>query len=420
MARYVAKRIRFRNEERHSVLQVVNGLPVHEVTLYLGKYRTKGRAANTIHLVCRCMALLYRQLDTAKINLLARLAEGRFLTPPELDRLAAAVQYRMDDLDDDSDGQSDSNVIHIAKIGFRRGTVVEEVTTVDVASQASRLRYIADFLEFVSRYVGATLEDAKQRQLKTETAYALAAFREHIPAVPKRAKLNARVGLSVEEQNLLLDVIHPDSPRNPWAREYTRLRNWLFVVVLLASGMRRGELLGLQIGDLSSTAPKLRIIRRADEGNDPRLVQPGTKTNDREIELAPSIMKKLWSYINNERRSIKAARAIPQVFVSDEGAPLSQASIDKLFLQIRQACPDLPEELTSHVMRHTWNERFSEEADAMGLSESAEERARNNQQGWSDNSKMGATYTRRHTAKKGREISLKLQEKLDGKLSSKE
>lgn len=80
----------------------------------------------------------------------------------------------------------------------------------------------------------------------------------------------------------------------------------------------------------------------------------------------------------------------------------------------------MPEELTSHVMRHTWNERFSEEADAMGLSESVEERARNNQQGWSDNSKMGATYTRRHTAKKGREVSLKLQEKLDDKLSSKE
>jgi integrase len=131
-------------------------------------------------------------------------------------------------------------------------------------------------------------------------------------------------------------------------------------------------------------------------------------------------MRALWNYINNERRSIKAARAVPQVFVSDEGSPLSQASIDKLFLQIRQACPDLPEELSSHVMRHTWNERFSEQSEALGLSESVEEKARNTQQGWSDNSKMGVTYTRRHTAKKGREVSLKLQEQLDEKLSHKE
>lgn len=420
MPNFVAKRVKFQNEERHSVLQAVNGLPVHEVTLYLGKYRTKGRAANTIHSVVRCLALLYRHLDAAKINLLARLGEGTFLTSPELERIAADVQYRMDDIDNEPESQSNSKIIHIAKIAFRRRKPDEAVVPVHVSTQASRLRYIADFLQFISRYVGATLELPKRRQLETETTSGLAAFREHIPAVPNRTKLNARVGLTLEEQNRLLDVIRPESPRNPWARRHTRLRNWLFVVVLLASGMRRGELLGLQIGDLSTTEPKLQIIRRADEGKDPRTVQPGTKTNDREIELAPAIMRMLWSYINNERRSIMAARKVPQVFVSDEGDPLSQASIDKVFLQIRQACPDLPEDLSSHVMRHTWNERFSEEADALGLSESAEEKARNTQQGWSDNSKMGVTYTRRHTAKKAREVSLKLQEKLDGKLSHKE
>jgi integrase len=184
--------------------------------------------------------------------------------------------------------------------------------------------------------------------------------------------------------------------------------------------MRRGELLGLQIGDLHSSQPKLRIIRRADAAEDPRRVQPNTKTNDREIELTPSIMKALWSYINKERRSIKAARAVPQIIVSDEGKPLSHASIDKLFAQLREACPGLPMTLTSHVMRHTWNERFSEQAETMGLSEAVEEKARNSQQGWSDNSNMAASYTRRHTAKKGREISLKLQERLDDKLNRNE
>jgi len=87
-----------------------------------------------------------------------------------------------------------------------------------------------------------------------------------------------------------------------------------------------------------------------------------------------------------------------------------------MFVQLRNACPGLPVSLTSHVMRHTWNERFSEQADALGLSEVEEQQARNQQQGWSDNSKMAATYTRRHTAKKGNEISLKLQERLDENL----
>lgn len=50
----------------------------------------------------------------------------------------------------------------------------------------------------------------------------------------------------------------------------------------------------------------------------------------------------------------------------------------------------------------------------MGLTDTVEEKVRDEQQGWADNSKSGAVYTRRHTSKKGREIALKLQEKLDG------
>jgi hypothetical protein len=69
MLKYVAKRIRFRNGKRYSVLSVPNGLPVHEVAVYLDKYRRKGRAANTIHFVCCSLALLFRELDKAKVKL---------------------------------------------------------------------------------------------------------------------------------------------------------------------------------------------------------------------------------------------------------------------------------------------------------------------------------------------------------------
>jgi len=57
-------------------------------------------------------------------------------------------------------------------------------------------------------------------------------------------------------------------------------------------------------------------------------------------------------------------------------------------------------------MRHTWNERFSEQAEALGLTDAVEEKARNNQQGWSDNSKMAATFLagRRHQPRMPRRI----------------
>ena len=390
--KYVAKRTRFRNGERHSVLSRLGGLPVHEVTLYLAKYRKRGRATNTIHAVCVVLAFLYRELAKTNINLLERLRQGRFLTVPELNRLAEAAQYRVDNLAyEDANEQGDCQVIDIRRIRIRRKAAVDEVKAVTVATQASRLRYIADFLEFMATYIGATLPARQRPDLAHESAGALKSFLAQVPRVSQRAKLGAREGLSKEDQDRLLRVIHPDSPANPWKRGFVRHRNWLIVVLLLATGMRRGELLGIQIGDLDQRIPKLRIIRRADAGEDPRRIQPNAKTNDREVELRPTIMRAVWRHIIQYRKKIKAARKYPQLIVADDGQPLSLKSIDKLFVQLREACPDLPITLTSHVMRHTWNERYSEQAELLGLTDAVEEKARNEQQGWADNSKSAAT-----------------------------
>lgn len=413
MTKYVARRVRFRNGERFSILSRPGGLPVHEVTLFLAGFRRRGRAANTIHAVCTTMALLYRELDKAGIALIERLRLGQFLTVPEVNRLADAVQYRMADLSDKRLASSDRpSVIDIKRIRMSRKTGVEEVKAVGAFNQATRIRYMAQYLEFLSDYYGATLPSRQKKELAHESAFVLKALKGQIPKVSNRAKLGAREGLSKDDQDRLLAVIHPDSLDNPWERGFVRLRNWLIIVLLLATGMRRGELLGIQIGDFDQTLPQIKILRRADVPEDSRLIQPNTKTNDRNVEVRPAIMRAAWDYIMN-RKKIKAARRHPLLIVADDGRPLSLKSIDKMFAQIREACPGLPITLNSHVMRHTWNERFSEQAELMGLSERREEKARNEQQGWVDDSKSAATYTRRYASRKGREIALKLQEKLD-------
>jgi len=348
------------------------------------------------------------------IDLLPRLRQGQFLTAQELNRLVDATQYRLCDLsDEEADERGSTIVIDIKRIRFRRKSKVEEVKSVGVGTQATRLRYIADYLGFLATYTGATLSSSLRKDLEIESGRALEAFRAQIPPVSKRAKLGAREGLSKSDQDRLVKLIDPDAHDNPWERGFVRQRNWLIVVLLLATGMRRGELLGLQIRDLDQRSPKLRIIRRADASEDPRRIQPSTKTNDREVELRPAIMRAVWTYINHHRKKIIAARKYPQLIVADDGKPLSLKSIDKIFVQLRDACPGLPITLTSHVMRHTWNERFSEQAELLGLTDAVEEKARNEQQGWADNSKSAAIYTRRHATRKGRELSLKLQEKLD-------
>lgn len=396
------------------MLKGPDGLPVHAVTLFLQKFRRGGRAANTIHAVCQCLALLHRELDAKpRVDIFERLRSGQFLTMSELARLADVAQYPMKALAHEDEQKATPKVVNLKNVRMRRSKAAKEVKAVGKANHATRMRYMADYLGFLASYYAAGLPWQQRHQLNLESAEALRTFKAQIPKVTKRAQMDAREGLSKEDQDRLLRVVHPESPSNPWKRGFIRRRNWVIVMLLLATGMRSGELLGLQIGDIKQQLSKLGVLRRADAPEDVRRTPVGTKTNDREVELLPGIMRAVLNHINVERHRIRAARRHPQVFVAQDGKPLSTRSIGKLFQQLRAACPGLPVTLTSHVTRHTWNERFSEQADEMGISEVEEARARNEQQGWTEDSESARVYTRRHTRRKGRAIALKLQEALD-------
>lgn len=99
--------------------------------------------------------------------------------------------------------------------------------------------------------MGAALSASVRKNLAFESDRALEALRAQIPSVSTRAQLGAREGLSKEDQDRLLKIIDPDSPENPWERGFVRQRNRLIVLLFLATGMRRGELLGLRIPPLS-------------------------------------------------------------------------------------------------------------------------------------------------------------------------
>jgi len=411
MTRFVAKRVQFKSGERHSVLSRVGELPVHEAVLFLARFRTTGRRPNTIHRICDTLALLYRWLDGSGIDLLSRLRRGQFLTAPEIHRLVDIAQYRADDASEEANGEEQQKqVVNLKSVRVRRKKQELSLQPVDVASHATRLRYFTLYFEFLVGYYAATLSRPLKAQLESDSKGVLAILRAQVPKVP--TKRGTRQGMTETDQALLLEVIRPGSPANPWKRPFVQYRNWLIVVLLLASGMRRGELLNVRLNDLSPNAPILRIVRRLHAADDRRLIQPTPKTRERDIELRPAIMKAVWGYIAM-RREIPAARKHAYLIVGDDGAELAYKNVDRIFADIRRACPELPIDLSSHVMRHTWNDRFSEQAELMGLSEVAEQRARNEQQGWAEDSKSAATYTRRYATKKGREISLRLQEELD-------
>jgi integrase len=211
----------------------------------------------------------------------------------------------------------------------------------------------------------------------------------------------------------MLKVVDPHSPENPWTEEHARFRNALIIQWLDHLGLRRGELLGIRVSDIDFKKGTVKVQRRADDVHDPRRYQPNVKTRARVIPLSPSLQDATIAYIMNQRVNLTGARKHDFLFVSsDSGSPLSIPSLAKVFRVLRSKCPDLPPSLSPHVLRHTWNDRFSDEMEKQRVPEETEKKTRSYLMGWSETSGMAATYTRRYIRKKAQQASLAMQESM--------
>lgn len=390
------------------------GLPLAEVSLFIrSAHRNRGNAAETIHMVARSLAFLHSFFGAKGIDFNAMLRARDFLSVMQLHEIAEKVQHRMDELviERPECSASRSKVVSLEKVRMQANRK-NEAPVIKRATIARRMRYMAAYLEFCVDCACHGIKKDIANDLKTVATSRIKMFLALKPKERRRTTLGARAGIDRFAERTLLDAIDIESTTNPWKSDYVRRRNRLIVLMYLHLGIRRGELLGIQIKDLATTTSSVRIVRRADAQLDPRRHQPNTKTYDREIEISPGLMAEIREYIK-DRHAIKLARKHPYLIVSENGSPLSLDSVNKLFNDLRHACPGLPKNLTPHVLRHTWNDRFSEAAEEMGLSHSVEEKARATQQGWSEGSAMAATYTRRFTKRKGREVELRLQALLE-------
>ncbi|EJM8830235.1 site-specific integrase, partial [Pseudomonas aeruginosa] len=93
------------------------------------------------------------------------------------------------------------------------------------------------------------------------------------------------------------------------------------------------------------------------------------------------------------------------------GAPLSLSAVNVIFAELRNAFNGEFDAVTPHVLRHTWNDRFSDVMDKLKVSEAEEERMRSFLMGWAPTSKTSASYTRRHIRLKAQQVSLAMQSK---------
>ena len=416
--RYRVKLLKFSSGERFPLLLGAEGLPLFEPTVYaLTELRARNQATNTINSALRAIQVFYLFLGIRGIDLSARLASTQLLSINEVEDLSRLCRLPVERLvamlPDSVDKVKSPTVTSLESARMRlSGDAQEEV---EPAFAGNRLRCIRGYVEWLvsERIAKHCMDKGLVNSLNASLQRLMSCMTARISKGGSRGGIDQREGLAPETAAELLRVVSPESPDNPWRDEYVRHRNALIVHWLYYLGMRRGELLGVRVTDVDFRKGTVTVHRRADDAKDPRTNQPQSKTKAREMPLGDGLKSMTYAYVMNQRFQLDGAKIHDFLFCADvTGQPMSLPALNKIFKVLRVKCPNLPDSLCPHVMRHTWNDRFSEEMDKRQTPEESEKKLRSYLMGWSETSGTAATYTRRHTRKKAQKVSLAMQEQM--------
>lgn len=398
-----------RDGERYPVLLNAGGAPCWYPTLYATtQLRNNSKAPSTITSVLAAIRLLLKWCEAESIDLETRLARRDFLAMSEVENLCRYLQ---------SKAAGSEKVVHIAKSGGHREAARSSIQTpgqrVVTNTQYIRLTYVADYLDWLAhrlvereaRHIDQDCQAAIKRMVQS--------IRARRPKKTAQSNENKRQGLTGAQHKTLLSLVEPGSDINPFS-DKVQVRNKLIVHLLDELGLRQGELLSIRIPDIDFSRNEIVVPRRHDDPDDPRKRQPVAKTMDRRLPIKSELAELVSDYVIGPRRAIKRARRNDFLLVVHKagpycGNPMSSKGIDKVFRKLREAQPAILDGLSSHILRHTWNDRFSELVDAKGMERPEEAKLRSYLMGWKEGSGTAAIYTRRHTRQQAKKAALRLQ-----------
>jgi integrase len=385
------------------------GAPLFQPTLWaLTELRATNRSTSTMQQALRAVMVLLLCLERLGIDLESRLAEGRLLTLGEVEAIAGSCKLPLPEICRGL--RISTGCATVVSCARRKGLPQVHRLTAGI-----RLRYIRDYLDWITtdRLLRIGPQHPTFASLQALASTALKAISARVPPSSGRNVVGQREGLPSDVRDRLIAIVDPESPENPWPNKHARYRNYLLIRWLLSLGIRRGELLGIKVGDVNFASNEILIRRRADDPEDPRRHQPNAKTRDRLLAMSPDLSGLTRQYVLQYRRAFPQAKRHAFLWVANgTGTPLSLQALNKMFVQLVRKCPELPEHLSPHVLRHTWNEWFSEQMDDSNTSDVMEQKMRSQQMGWSDNSAMAAHYLKRRIRNEAKKASLEMQSKL--------
>lgn len=373
------------------VIDRITQLPIYHPNLFITtQLRNKSDSFSTMLSAANNIAIFLRFLDDRDINLEERVLCRELFETYELDDLRDYTQRRF------------SKVAH-------EGCYVGNEGVVSSITHYMRLTTIAQYISWYANHLIKQPSTVEARQIKrVETQ-----IKARRPVKKGRNRDQDR-SLNDDQLEVLFEVIRLESSLNPFSKEVQR-RNRLMILILYYLGIRGGELLNLRVSDIDFSKHQLKVVRRADEKNDPRVQEPNAKTLERTTLLGEILSKEIHEYITKDRRKVTNAKRNDFLFITHKegptvGQPISKSSYYKVLNIVKTVSPDLYK-LTGHKLRHTWNRKFSERMDSMDkpVSEEQQEQYRSYLMGWKQGSGTAMHYNKRFIQEKAQKAALSLQ-----------
>lgn len=362
---------------------------------YLLARRRDTRSASTLLRDASVLRWLYEWAAERRLDLDDRVRLGT-LTADEITALSRYLRLRRN-----------SSVVG-AIYGPDPSYADEPVEILSNKTLGDYLGVTRDFLIWaVATFAPANVQDADVRAHILEGQDRIA---RAFGSVPRTSPARRGRGLTDNELEELLDVVRPDSDRNPF-RPSNRLRNQLILWCLLLFGMRRGELLKLTIDDLPLGPEETVLIANAtDDPDDPRRREPRQKTLRRAVYCDRWLAVELHAYATRRRGKTK------YLFTNNRGSPIDYGGIHAIFVSLGRALPGLKAtgRLHPHALRHTSAELFRRFGRQSKYGEREVDEAMRNQFGWSARSEMPAHYGQSEIDAARQEILMAFQQRFRG------
>ena len=298
---------------------------------------------------------------------------------------------------------------------------IDIYSSASFSHQYNRLTIISEYILFLSKVIRVSNEYIEKIT--------------KLVALIKKARPQNHKTLSIKPESELPDglldefmsIANFSNPNNPFQDIGIRKRNHLMFILLKELGIRRGELLSIQIPfiDIGTAKSSITIRRTHDDKFDTRRKQAVSKTKERRLPISQNIAQLINDYIMNYRSKIPNANKHPYLFVTHrkgktQGNPISTSSFDNVIVPTMKKIDPKFSIIHPHIFRHEWNLDFSRKVDKNNqsvnndsshkdfISPEKEAKMRQHLMGHTSE-KSGNIYNQRYIREKANKILLDLQ-----------